>query len=176
MCVVTCTLVVAKWMSAPAWTSRSTTSVWPFQLATYTGLKPSCVWQQQKIVRVWNTISTDSMCLKFKAEHAEDNPHSESLLHEKVSWYWLWSVQQWIHTTWCIHCCCTGLLLHTTVLYIYSGFRNERVSRTQPTQFTYSISLPFLLRTTSFHFRTPHITKDRLPGCCHRQPQVFRLM
>ena len=36
----------------------------------------------KKIVRVWNTISTDSMCLKFKAEHAEDNIHSESLLPE----------------------------------------------------------------------------------------------
>ena len=34
------------------------------------------------------------MCLKFKEEHAEDNTHSESLLHEKVSWYWLCSVQQ----------------------------------------------------------------------------------
>ena len=38
VCVLTCTLVVARWMSAPAWTSRSTTLVWPFQLATYTGL------------------------------------------------------------------------------------------------------------------------------------------
>ena len=28
------------------------------------------------------------MCPKFKAEHAEDNTHSESLLHEKVSWNW----------------------------------------------------------------------------------------
>ena len=42
MCVLTCTLVVARWMSAPAWTSRSTTSVWPFWLAAYTGLRPSC--------------------------------------------------------------------------------------------------------------------------------------
>ena len=153
MCVVTCTLVVARWMSALAWTSRSTTSVWPFWLATYTGLIPSCVSQQQKIVRVWNTISTDSMCLKFKAEHAEDNTHSESLLHEKVSWYWLWSVQQRIHN-----------MMHTLLLYwafvghncpVHSGFRNEWVSRTQPTLFTNSISLPFLLRTTSFLFRTP---------------------
>ena len=96
----------------------STTSVWPFWLDAYAGLKPSCIWQQQKIVRVWNTISTDSMCLKFKAEHAENNTHHESLLHEKVLWYWLWSVQQRIHTAWCIHCCCTWLLLHTTVLYI----------------------------------------------------------
>ena len=28
-------------MSAPAWTSRSTTSVWPFLLAAYNGLIPS---------------------------------------------------------------------------------------------------------------------------------------
>ena len=42
MCVLTCTLVVARWMSAPAWTSRSTTSVWPFSLAAYIGLIPSC--------------------------------------------------------------------------------------------------------------------------------------
>ena len=34
VCVKTCTSsVVAKWMSAPACTSRSTTSVWPFWLA-----------------------------------------------------------------------------------------------------------------------------------------------
>ena len=39
VCVLTCTLAVAsRWMSAPAWTSRCTTSVWPFSLATYTGL------------------------------------------------------------------------------------------------------------------------------------------
>ena len=38
-----CTLVVvARWMSAPAWTSRSTISVWPLWLATYSGLKPRC--------------------------------------------------------------------------------------------------------------------------------------
>ena len=43
MCVLTCTLIVAWWMSAPAWTSRSTTSVWPFLLAAYTGLAPSCM-------------------------------------------------------------------------------------------------------------------------------------
>ena len=30
-------------MSAPAWTSRSTTSVWPSWLAAYTGLIPSCM-------------------------------------------------------------------------------------------------------------------------------------
>ena len=94
--------VVARWMSAPAWTSRSTISVWPFLLATNTGLAPSCVWQQWKIVKVWNTISTDTMCLKFKAEHAQGNTQCESLLHDKVSWYWLWSVQQRIHITWCI--------------------------------------------------------------------------
>ena len=71
MCVLTCTSsVVARWMSAPAWTSRSTTSAWPFSLAKYTGLAPFCVWQQQKVVRVWNT---NSMCLKVKAENAEDN-------------------------------------------------------------------------------------------------------
>ena len=41
--ILTCTSsVVARWISAPAWTSRSTTSVWPFLLATYTGLKPHC--------------------------------------------------------------------------------------------------------------------------------------
>ena len=43
VCVLTCTLVVATWMSAPVWTSRSTTSVWPFLLAAYTGLAPSCI-------------------------------------------------------------------------------------------------------------------------------------
>ena len=32
--------------SAPAWTSRSTTSVWPSLLATYNGLQPSCVIDQ----------------------------------------------------------------------------------------------------------------------------------
>ena len=94
------------------------------------------------------------MCLKFKAEHAEDNTHSESLL---VSWYWLWFVQQRIHNT-----------MHTLLLYwafvahncpVHSGFRNERVSRTQPTQFTNSISLPFLLRTISFLIKIPHITR-----------------
>ena len=42
VCVITCTLaLVARWMSAPAWTSRSTTSVWPFLLAAYTGPIPS---------------------------------------------------------------------------------------------------------------------------------------
>ena len=43
VCVLTSTLVVARWMSARAWTSRSTTSVWPFLLAAYTGLTPSCI-------------------------------------------------------------------------------------------------------------------------------------
>ena len=51
VCELTCTSSVeARWMSAPAWTSRSTTSVWPFSLAAYTGLKPFCVSQQQRIV------------------------------------------------------------------------------------------------------------------------------
>ena len=87
-------------MSAPALISRSTTSVCPSRLAINTGLAPFCVFEKkQKIVRVWNTISTDSMCLKFKVEHAEDNIHRESLLHEKVSWYWYVFVQQRIHTT-----------------------------------------------------------------------------
>ena len=42
MWLVTCTLGSARLTSAPFWTSRSTTSVWPFWLATYTGLRPSC--------------------------------------------------------------------------------------------------------------------------------------
>ena len=42
LCVLMYTSVVARWMSAPAWTSRSTTSVCPFWLATYTGLEPTC--------------------------------------------------------------------------------------------------------------------------------------
>ena len=55
VCVLICTLaVVARWMSAPAWTSRSTTSVWPFSLAEYTGLKPrcreNCVWILQNVL------------------------------------------------------------------------------------------------------------------------------
>ena len=43
VCVLTCTVVVARWMSAPAWTNRSTTSVWPFLRAAYAGLTPSCI-------------------------------------------------------------------------------------------------------------------------------------
>ena len=165
------TLVVARGMSAPAWTSRSTTSVWPFWLATYTGLTPFCVGQQQKIVRVWYTISADSMCLKFKAEHAEDNTHSESLLQEKISWYWLWSVQPRIHTTRCIHFCCTGLLLHTTVLYIVvlgmkgcQGLSPHNSPTASPYP-SYSEQHPSILEP-------PH-NKDRLPGCCDRQPPRY---
>ena len=43
LCVVMHTSsVVARWMSAAAWTSRSTTSVWSLWLAPYTGLQPFC--------------------------------------------------------------------------------------------------------------------------------------
>ena len=36
------TLVVARWTSAPALTSRSTTSVWPLRLAAWSELTPFC--------------------------------------------------------------------------------------------------------------------------------------
>ena len=35
--------VVAWFMSAPAWTSSSSTSVWPSRLATHNGLPPSYI-------------------------------------------------------------------------------------------------------------------------------------
>ena len=76
VCVLTCTsLVVARWMSAPAWTSRSTTSVWPFLLATYTGLIPSYMEvknDRRNIFPLYIRPSVDGLCRDGPSEISRD--------------------------------------------------------------------------------------------------------
>ena len=50
-------------MSAPACTSRSTTSVWPFWLAAYSGLAPCCRKTQKKVPILKDSFSSSHLIL-----------------------------------------------------------------------------------------------------------------